>query len=76
MRSIFLQHSVNQIKDVAGQINSLNQMVLDFCINAVYSEAQGYIKYLHDVSTLAVPMSNPIMPSQCDKKTHKMPDWF
>lgn len=76
MRSVFLQHSANQVKDISGQIYDLNQLVLDYCINEVYSEAQSYMKYLHDVSTLAVPMSNPIMASQRDKKTHKMPDWF
>ncbi len=76
MRSVFLQHSANQVKGVSGQIYDLNQLVLDYCINEVYGEAQSYIKYLHDVSTLAVPMSNPIMTSNSDKKTHKMPDWF
>lgn len=76
MRSIFLQHSANQVKNISGQIYDLNQLVLEFCINEVYSEAQSYMKYLNDVSTLAVPMSNPIMASQRDKKTYKMPSWF
>ena len=48
MRSIYLQHSVNLDYDIQGQIQALNKMVLDYCIHHVYSEAQGYMKYLHD----------------------------
>jgi hypothetical protein len=76
MRSIFLQNSTNQLQNIAGQIEQLNRMVLDYCIFHVYSEAQGYIKYLYDVSTLAVPMSNPIVETQKDKNNYLMPKWF
>jgi hypothetical protein len=76
MRSIFLQHSVNNPQNITQQIEELNKMVLDYCIPKIYSEAQGYIKYLSDVGNMAVPMSNPIMTSQNDKRTHKMPKWF
>ena len=76
MRSVFLQHATNQPQNIAGQIQALNQIVLDYCIFHVYSEAQGYMKYLHDVSTLAVPMANPIIESQRDKNNYVMPKWF
>lgn len=76
MRSVFLQHSANQNINLTGQIEELNQIVLDYCIHQVYGEAQGYMKYLYDVSTLAVPLATPIMVSQNDKKNYKMPDWF
>jgi hypothetical protein len=76
MRSIFLQHSINLNDDITGQINNLNKLVLDYCIQHVYSEAQGYMKYLHDVSTLAVPLSTPVMASQNDRRNYKMPNWF
>lgn len=76
MRSVFLQHAANQPNNISGQITELNKIVLDYCINHVYSEAQGYMKYLHDVSTLAVPMSTPIVESQRDKKNYLMPKWF
>lgn len=76
MRSVFLSHAVNQPTNIAGQIEALNEIVLDYCIPRVYSEAQGYMKYLYDVSTLAVPISLPIMESQNDKKNYKMPAWF
>jgi hypothetical protein len=62
--------------NIRGQIEELNKMVLDYCVHRVYSEAQGYMKYLHDVSTLAVPLSTPIMVSQNDRRNYRMPSWF
>lgn len=76
MRSIFLQHAANQPQNIPGQIEQLNNIVLDYCIHHVYSEAQSYMKYLRDVSTLAVPLSAPIVESQKDKNNYLMPNWF
>ena len=76
MRSVFLQNATNQLNNIAGQINELNKIVLDYCIHHVYSEAQGYMKYLYDVSTLAVPMATPVMEVQKDKNNYLMPKWF
>ena len=76
MRSIYLQHSANQSTNISGQIEQLNQIVLDYCIFHVYSEAQSYMKYLYDVSTLAVPLSTPVVESQRDKNNYLMPKWF
>jgi hypothetical protein len=76
MRSIYLQHSVNLDHDIQGQIQALNKLVLEYCVHHVYSEAQGYMKYLYDVSTLAVPLSTPVMTTQNDKRNYKMPKWF
>jgi hypothetical protein len=76
MRSVFLQHAANQPDNISGQIEQLNKIVLDYCIFHVYSEAQSYVKYLHDVSTLAVPLATPIVETQKDKKNYLMPNWF
>jgi hypothetical protein len=76
MRSVFLQHSKNQPTNIQSQIEQLNQIVIDYCIFHVYSEAQSYMKYLNDVSSLAVPMSNPILEKQKDKNNYLMPHWF
>jgi hypothetical protein len=76
MRSIFLTHASNQTNNITKQIKLLNKMVLDYCIPRIYSEAQGYMKYLYDVSTLAVPLDTPKMESQKDKTNYKMPSWF
>ena len=76
MRSIFLQHSANQPTNISAQVNELNKIVLDYCVHAVYSEAQGYMKYLRDVSTLVVPLANPIQATQFDRKDFKLKPWF
>ncbi len=76
MRSVFLQHATNLEVDIPGQIYELNKIVLDYCIKHVYSEAQSYMKYLRDVSTIAIPPAPPVMSSTNDRRTHKLPDWF
>jgi hypothetical protein len=76
MRSIYLQHAANQENNIKGQIMELNKMVLEYCVHQVYSEAQGYVKYLRDVSTLAVPLAHPIQATQFDRKDFKLKPWF
>ena len=63
MRSIFLENSANLPTNISEQIKELNQIILDYCIPKVYSEAQGYLIYLHDVSNLATPMQRPTSSS-------------
>lgn len=77
MRSIFLQHSTNNPTDIPTQIQALNKLVVEYCVTQVYSEAQGYSKYLQDVSSLPVPISNPIMSSQRDRNDYETgTKWF
>jgi len=75
MRSVFLQNAINKPTNIRGQIEQLNNIVLNYCIQQVYSEAQGYMKYLDDASTLVVPLSNPMMESTYDKQLELKP-WF
>ena len=76
MRSVFLQHAANQNRNIAGQVEQLNAIVLDYAIKQVFSEAQGYMKYLRDVSTLVVPIANPVQATQFDRKDFKLKAWF
>jgi len=75
MRSVFLQHSANQPNNIQQQIIQLNKIVLDYCVQQVYSEAQGYVKYLDDASTLVVPISHPVMASNNDRQL-EFKTWF
>lgn len=75
MRSIFLQYSANQPNNITEQISALNQMVINYCIEQVYGEAQGYVKYLDDASTLVVPIAPPVMTKNNDKELVLKP-WF
>jgi hypothetical protein len=75
MRSVFLQNAANLPTNITEQVENLNKMVLDFCIPQVYSEAQGYLKYIDDASTLVVPISHPVMSNTSDK-TLEFKKWF
>jgi hypothetical protein len=75
MRSIFLQYSANKPSNIKEQVSELNKLVLNFCIQQVYSEAQGYMNYINDVSTLVIPLSNPIMPDNTDRQL-EFKHWF
>ena len=75
MRSVYLQHASNLPYDIPQQVTELNKIVLNYCIQQVYSEAQGYMKYMNDVSTLAVPIAHPVMTSNNDRQLQQKP-WF
>jgi hypothetical protein len=75
MRSVYLQHAANQPTNISNQISELNKIVLNYCIQQVYSEAQGYIQYINDASTLVVPIAHPVMASQNDRQLELKP-WF
>jgi hypothetical protein len=59
MRATFLQYSVNQPDQLTKQIEVLNSRVISYCVPRIYSEILSYIQYKKDISTLAVPLSNP-----------------
>lgn len=75
MRSIFLQHSKNQDCDITGQIAELNDRVINYAVTQVLGEAEGYIKYMRDISTPLVPIARPILAYTNDK-TLEFKRWF
>jgi len=75
MRSVYLQHAANQPNNITQQVSELNKIVLNYCIQQVYSEAQGYMKYLDDASTLVVPIAHPIMANNTDREL-EFKGWF
>jgi hypothetical protein len=75
MRSVYLQYSANQPNNLTQQIEELNKIVLNYCIQQVYGEAQGYIKYIDDASTLVVPIAHPVMANNTDR-TLELKSWF
>lgn len=64
MRSIYLQYAQHDLEDIRGQVQTLNQLVLEYCIPDVLSGAISYQKYLQDQSTLVVPLANPERPDK------------
>jgi hypothetical protein len=75
MRSVYLQHSANQPQNYQHQITQLNNIIFEYCIQQVYSEAQGYMKYIDDVSTLVVPLAHPVMAKNNDRQL-ELKSWF
>ena len=75
MRSVYLQHAANQVNNISKQIEQLNKIVLNYSIQQVYSEAQGYMKYINDVSTLAVPIAHPVLANDTDREL-EFKTWF
>jgi len=75
MRSVFLQHSKNLANDIPGQIQKLNEFVFNYAVNQVYGEADGYMKYKRDASTLVVPIPRPVLSYSNDKQLELKP-WF
>lgn len=60
MRSIYLQYAKHSVSEsIRNQIERLNKYVLDYAISTVYNEAQGYLNYMRDQSTLVMPMDRP-----------------
>ena len=60
MRSFYLQYALHQDHNIKEQIETLNKMVLDFCVPQVYSELISYLKYKEDISSLPKPIDRPI----------------
>jgi hypothetical protein len=75
MRSIFLQYAKNLPNNITGQIQELNNLVFGYSVNQVYGEAQGYMTYKKDVSTLVVPIAHPILSYTNDKQL-ELKRWF
>jgi hypothetical protein len=49
--------------------------VLKYTIHQVYGEAEGYMKYKTDASTLVVPLAMPVLSYSNDKQLELKP-WF
>ena len=76
MRSIFLTNATNLPDRIADQVAALNKLVIDYAVPQIYGEAQGYIKYKNDVSTLAVPIDTPTYVSQKGREPLELKPWF
>lgn len=76
MRSIYLQYAKHSTTEsVTKQVELLNKYVLDYAVHAVYNEAQGYLNYLRDQSTLVMPMERGIQ-SDRDYKHLEWKTWI
>ena len=77
MRGIYLEYAEHYPTDIKGQVEHLNQLVLDYAVPNVYSEAVSYYKYLHDQSYMAMPLEIPKASDRVYKQLGFRPfvDW-
>ena len=75
MRSIFIQHVQYDMTDITSEIKRLNDLVLQYCVPAVYGECVGYTNYIQDLRTLVVPLD---LPQHHDRnyKQLELKNWF
>ena len=75
MRSIFLENAKNSPTNIKGQIEDLNQIVINYCVNQITIELKGYMTYLNDITSMHVPIDHPKM-SNVKHKDLEMKNWF
>jgi hypothetical protein len=73
MRAIYLQNAQNHPENITGQIERLNQLVIQHAVPKLVGEAKGYMNYLRDASTIAMPLSAPINTMSRDKTLELKP---
>lgn len=75
MRGIYLQNAINVQSNYTEQIVALNKLVVDYSVDQILGEAEGYMKYKRDVSTMYMPMSLPSLETT-KNKTLELKQWF
>ena len=65
----------NAPNDIRGQIQELNQIVTNYCIDQIMIELKGYMIYLKDITSMHVPIDHPKM-SNVKHKDLQMKNWF
>ena len=74
MRSYFLQYKLKLNIDIISQIRGLNEKVIRWCADEIYSNLLQYQQYKHDISNIPVSMSHPINMSIKGSRTYDLSD--
>jgi len=69
MRAMYLQYSKNIPFNVAGQVQELNDYVIKWSAPRIVSEIDAFHYYLNDISTLPVPLPQPVHMSSAGTKS-------
>lgn len=69
MRAMYLQYSRNTPYNIEGQVKELNDMVVKWSVPRILSEVEAHFHYLKDISTLPVPLPQPIHLSSAGTKS-------
>ena len=60
MRSIYLQHSPNLPNKIKEQLQYLNSLVNDWCVEQIIPEVQQYIGYIKEIEFMPMPIDLPL----------------
>jgi hypothetical protein len=73
MRGIYMEYAEHYPKNIKGQVERLNQLVLDYTVPNLYSEAVFYQHYLVSQSTLPTPFDLPVQTDRTYKQLEFRP---
>ena len=73
MREIYMEYAEHYPRDIKGQVERLNKLIIDKIVPNLYSEAVFYQHYLIRQSTLPQPSERPIQPDRTYKQLEYRP---
>lgn len=69
MRSMFYQYARNLPTDIQGQVEELNNIVIEWAVPRIMSEIQHHIYYLNDIDKMPVPLARPVLLTRAGTKS-------
>jgi hypothetical protein len=69
MRSMYLQHSPNLEYNYKEQLEYLNKLVVDWCVEKIIPQLEQYIGYLKEVEYMPMPIDLPVNLSSKGSRT-------
>lgn len=69
MRSLYLQYARNSPHNIPGQVQELNQRVVDWSVPHILSAVDHYQYYLKDIQTLPTPLPRSVHMSRAGTKS-------
>jgi hypothetical protein len=69
MRSMYLQHSPNLEYNYKEQLEYLNKLVSDWCVEKIIPQLEQYIGYLKEVEYMPMPIDLPLNLSSKGSRT-------
>ncbi len=69
MRAMYLQYAKNNPTNIQGQINELNDIIIEWSIPRILSEIDQYQYYLKDISHMPIPLAQPMSMSSAGTRS-------
>jgi hypothetical protein len=66
---MYLQYARNMPTDIEGQIQELNNIVIEWAVPRVMSAVQHHLYYLNDIDKMPVPMARPVLLTRAGTKS-------